>query len=98
MKDDDSRYTRNLGRNLIIGLMTVYPATVGLCFAAIGDLGASAAIATVPAIFAGPYVGLLITLISAVAPKRAVLDAGAVQSLAPAATVATRSVVSDAAA
>ena len=98
MDDDDSRYTKNLGRNLIIGLVTVYPATVGLCFAATGDLGASAAIATVPAIFAGPYVGLLITLISSVAPQRAVLDAEAIQPPGPAATIATRPVVSDAAA
>ena len=97
VEDDDSRYTKNLGRNLIIGLITVYPATVGLCFAAIRDLGQSAVIAAVPAIFAGPYVGLLITLISAVAPKRAV-DASTVQPRVPAATVATRPGVSDAAA
>ena len=30
MEDDESRYTKNLGRNLIIGLITVYAGTVGL--------------------------------------------------------------------
>lgn len=95
MEDVDSRYTRNLGRNLIIGFAVVYPATVGLCMAAIGDLGHSAAIATVPAIFAGPYLGLLITLISAVNPKRR-MDATAV-SREPA-VAATVPALSDAAA
>lgn len=88
MDDDDSRYTRNLGRNVIIGVIAAYAATVGLCLAATGDLGASAAIATVPTIFAGPYVGLLITLVGAVAPHRAVLGAEAVPSGVPVALIA----------
>ena len=96
MEDDDSRYTKNLGRNLIIGLIIVYPATVGLCFAALGDLGQAAAIATVPAIFASPYVGILITLISAVAPGHA-SNESTVGSTA-ATTVSAVPVVSDAAA
>ena len=97
MEDDDSRYTRNLGRNLIIGLATVYPATVGLCLAATGDRGASAAIGTVPTIFAGPYVGLLITLISAVSPQRDQRVATN-QRIERTAAVATVLAVSDAAA
>ena len=96
MEDDDSRYTKNLGRNLFIGLATVYPATVGLCFAAIGDLGQSAAIAAVPALFAGPYVGLLITLISAVAPGHASNESTVGSTGAT--TVGAVPVVSDAAA
>ena len=88
MDDDDSRYTKNLGRNVIIGVIAAYAGTVGLCFAALGDLGQSTAIATVPTIFAGPYVGLLITLLGAVAPKRAVVHAVAVPSRVLAATIA----------
>lgn len=68
---DDSDFTRNLGRNLAIGLILTYAATVGLCYGAAGDLGQAAAIAGLPALFAGPYVGLLITLIAAVNPNRA---------------------------
>ena len=68
---EDGVYTRNLGRNVGIGLIAAYAVTVGLCFAATGELGLSAAVAGVPALFAGPYLGLLVTLIAAVRPRPA---------------------------
>lgn len=97
MENDDSKYTRNLARNAVVGLITTYLATTGLCFAALGDVGKAAAIAAVPTLFAGPYVGLLITLIGAVAPRHATNDAAAATAGRVAATPAVP-VVSDAAA
>ena len=71
MTNENIDYTRALGRNVPIGLGLVYAVTTGLSYAAIGHLGQALAIAGVPTVFAGPYLGLLITLISADAPKRA---------------------------
>ncbi len=68
MENDDSRYSRNLGRNLIIGWAAVYPVTVGLCVAAGVDLWMSLGLAVFPAFFAGPFVGLVLTLIGAHVP------------------------------
>jgi hypothetical protein len=71
VEDGDSRYAKNLWRNLLIGLVSAFVATTALCFAAVGRLGVAAAVASVPALFAGPYIGLLITLVSATASDHA---------------------------
>ena len=58
-------YTPNLARNLIIGLITAYAATVAMVYVALRELDTSAAIAIVPSMFAGPYVGIMLTLVGA---------------------------------
>jgi hypothetical protein len=58
-------YTRHLARNLIIGLVAAYAVTIGICYAGLRELDLSAAIAIVPAVFAGPYVGIMMTLVGA---------------------------------
>jgi hypothetical protein len=63
--DVEADYTRNLGRNLVIGLISAYAGTVGMVYAALRELDVSAAIAIVPSLFAGPYVGIMLTLVGA---------------------------------
>ena len=65
MAEVEANYTHNLRRNLTIGLVTSYAATVGMMYAALRDLDTSAAIAVVPALFAGPYIGIMLTVIGA---------------------------------
>lgn len=65
MAEVEADYTRNLGRNLVIGLISAYAGTVGMVYAALRELDISAAIAIVPSLFAGPYVGIMLTLVGA---------------------------------
>lgn len=65
MAEPEADYTRHLARNLIIGLVAAYAATIGICYAGLRELDTSAAIAVVPALFAGPYVGIMTTLVGA---------------------------------
>lgn len=64
--DAEPDYTRHLGRNIVFGLVGVYAGTVGFVYLALDEFRSSAAIAVVPTLFAGPYVGILLTLVSAV--------------------------------
>ncbi len=68
MENDDIRYSKNLVRNMIIGWAAVFPATVGLTVAALGDLWMSMGIAVLPALFAGPFVGFVLSLVDAHVP------------------------------
>lgn len=61
MNTEDTVY-RNLGRNLVLGLVIAYVGTTALCLIALGDLATSLAIAALPAMFSGPYVAILITV------------------------------------
>jgi hypothetical protein len=63
--EPEADYTRHLARNLVIGLIAAYAATIGICYAGLRELDTSAAIAVVPALFAGPYVGIMMTLVGA---------------------------------
>lgn len=70
MPENDADYTKGLARNLAIGVVLAYAASTGLCFIGLGELDRSLAVAALPAVFAGPYVGILITLIGALRRDR----------------------------
>ena len=65
MSQPGSDYTQGLARNLVVGLASAYAASAALCYIALGDVGTSLAVSLLPAVFAGPYIAILITLISA---------------------------------
>lgn len=50
-------------RNIAIGLVVMFLLTVGIVLASGQDLGVSLAVAAVPAGFAGPFLGGLLTVI-----------------------------------
>ncbi len=50
-------------KNIAIGLVVMFLVTVGIVLASGQDIGISLAVAAVPAVFAGPFLGGLLTMI-----------------------------------
>lgn len=61
MSSKDTDVMRGFGRNLVLGGIFTFAATILLCFAATHDLQAAVTISILPASFATPFVGLMIT-------------------------------------
>lgn len=61
MNTEDTVYS-HLGRNLLLGFVLAYAGTTALCFIVLGHLSESVAIAAIPAMYAGPYVAILLTV------------------------------------
>lgn len=52
-----------IARNIVVGFAVMFVTTAGIALASGQDLGVSVAVAAVPAFFAGPFLGGLLTMI-----------------------------------
>jgi hypothetical protein len=57
-------FVRQLTRNVLLGTVVMYGVTLALCIPA-GSVGMAAGIAVLPGVVAGPFVGGLVTLVTA---------------------------------
>ncbi len=61
MSSKDADVMRGVGRNMALGGLATFVATILLCFIATHDIRAAVTISIVPASFGAPFVGLMIS-------------------------------------
>lgn len=62
----DRRFARRLTRNVLLGIVAMYGVSLALCLPGGLSLGLAAGVALLPAVFAGPFVGGLVTMVTTV--------------------------------
>jgi hypothetical protein len=57
-------FARSLTLNVVAGVVVMYAITVAICLRGL-DVGVAAGVSVLPAVFAGPFLGGLVTMVRA---------------------------------